>query len=240
MPVTTEFFDHRFTDNSQVAASSVPQAIFKFGPVPQGFIWYVETIDIRILSGTHTGTLALFTGQTDAPDTVNFMDRLDWSGTAAQDITRDYVNPRVVKPGEFLLPVVVANGGTLASADQVKCTVQIAWCLPNAGSNYGNLSWRERASLLEQEEVESMQRKNAVVVGGSGWNAGVVVPDDMEANGFDPWASRDPADSADNPAEMELPPGIGQYVGGNDTATQHPTPPYDGRILPDGSTDSTS
>jgi hypothetical protein len=235
MPVATEWFDHRSNETRQLAADATPKALIVFGPVPQGFLWYVEVLTARF-GGTHTAVLNLFSGHSDQGDLVNFADRVD-NATAATDQSRDYVNPRIVKPGEFL--VAAFNAGTLVQGDQVTCTVQIAWCLANPTSAYGDLNWREMLSLSEQERVGEAERRGAVVVGGSGWGVNVYEPDDVAANAFTPWTDVAPGDTADDPAMMPNPL-PGGYVGGNREGAQHPRPPYDGRILPDGSVDRTS
>lgn len=235
MPVATEWFDHRSSESFLVTCNATPLALQRIGPVPQGFIWYLERVSVHV--NTHTGIPNIFSTSSDTPELVNMTDRQDTGITAANDFQRDYSNPILVKPGHWLL--IAVNGGTIANGDTVGITVQIAWCITNPTSAYGSLNPREMLGLAEQERTEDMQRKQAVVVGGSGWNAGVYLPDDMAANGFDPWAGRAQGTPTDDPAVMEDPlPGT--YVGGNNLGAPHPTPPYDGRILPDHSVESTS
>lgn len=156
--------------------------------------------------------------------------RLDWTANGKNNIS-DNSSPPYFDEGEAAL--FAWTGGSNGDRCQAAVQVMLYEKMPL-------LSRREAWGLQEQDHTEDVRRREAVVVGGSGWNAGIYLPDDMTSNGYDPWASRDPADAADNPAEFALEEGIGQYVGGNRQGAQHPAPPYDGRILPDGSTDSTS
>lgn len=157
--------------------------------------------------------------------------RLDYTATGKNNVSDNWSPPFF---DESEVPLFVWSGGS--NGDICQAYIMIGWF-----EKIPILGHRQSAALTHQEAIEDQERSDAIVVGGSGWNMGMPQEtDDMVSAGYGPWASRDPADAADNPAQYEMPDNMGQYVGGNELGTPHPRPPYDGRILPDGSTDSTS
>lgn len=201
--------------------------------VPQGFLFKLLRYSV-FSNSAGAPVFELFVASQNEWLSPNWLPdrsrRLDYTASGKNNIS-DSNSPPVFDEGETAL--FFWSGGT--NGDICQATVMVA-----VYEKAPQLSLRDMRGLHEQTTNEDEQRKEAVVVGGSGWNAGVYLPDDMESNGYDPWASRDPGDAADNPAQWAIAAGMGQYVGGNAESTQHPKPPYDGRILPDGSTDSTS
>jgi hypothetical protein len=235
--VHAEFYDRRDQPQGVVTVPASIVATFLFGPCPEGMVWYIESINFHI-TNAHTGVIKMYADNGQLPDPLD-NGRQWFSGAAATDGNNDFTSPRVVIPGQFLIVQATAGSGSLAANDQVSISLQRAWCDLNPTAGWGQLSGREKQSLMEMDEVEEMRRNASAVVGGSGWeHMQSVNPDDIYANAFTPWT--DTVSTGDMPGEYEIAPGIGKYVGGDNLGPEHPSSPYDGRILPDGTTDSTS
>lgn len=209
------------------------QAVGALLTVPQGYMWRLVRYSV-FSNSAGTPTFELLVGTPNEQAAPNFAPdrsrRLDYTANGKNNIS-DNSAPPVFFEGE----VPIFYWASASNGDRCQACVEVAWY-----EILYTTSHRSAHSLTMQEHTEDEQRKEAVVVGGSGWNAGIVLPDGLDDNGYQPWASRDPADAASNPAQWDLGEGQGQYVGGVEEGPQHPKPPYDGRILPDGSTDSTS
>lgn len=121
------FDHHRLDAVSAVAAGGTPLAQLSLGPVPQGYVWYIENIAFSVLGNAHTAAVDVAI----TPDDVVLPAQASWDHaglvwTLAAAI-RGSVQPGLpfyAQAGHFVH--LVAAGGTLAAADVVVATFQVA------------------------------------------------------------------------------------------------------------------
>ena len=122
------FEHHRRDSVAVVAAGGTPLAQGFYGPVPEGYAWYVELAAFGVLGNSHTAIAALAVSPDNAA--LGSIAGWDFAGLQAE------VAPAVVS-GQFplALPLYVpanhwvrllAFGGSLAAADLVNFSFQTA------------------------------------------------------------------------------------------------------------------
>jgi hypothetical protein len=143
---------HRYRDSFQmVAAGGTPVAQKAYGPVPQGYEWYVEIVAYSVTGNSHTAAFDLAVG----PDNGDLPAQATWDHAGmvwtSPALVRNSENtgpPFFMDVGEFIH--AYASGGTLAAADVVVVTYQIA--VYEKEPLWGLLTPEERAELAADRE----------------------------------------------------------------------------------------
>src|SRR5215469_4969627 len=123
-------FDHHRRDSIPLlvaAAGGQPLAQALYGPVPEGYAWYIELAGFLVVGNSHTAAAILAA----SPDNTNVPSLAAWDGAGLQAQVPAATSgawslplPMYLGPGHWAR--VLLAGGTLANGDAATATFQTA------------------------------------------------------------------------------------------------------------------
>ncbi len=145
-------FHHYERPSVSAVADAGAVAQKAIGPVPEGFVWYVEIVGYVVIGNSHTAVIAAAI----SPDNGPLPAQATWDGagmvwttlTAAIRNSENTGPPFFLDSGEYLRAIL--SGGTLAQGDVVTVTYQIR--VNEKEPVWGLLTPEERAELAAAHE----------------------------------------------------------------------------------------